>query len=109
VRGFVPKEVVDKVATEKEVKTVEELHSFLEKSGHPVVERWKAKPEMAPPREETREAIREEAKPVVQPEAVLPSAEINLPSLPLAFGGFEFVLENVKISAKKLTIKRTKT
>lgn len=41
VLEFIPEELRNKIATEKEAPTVEELKRFLERTGHPVVERWK--------------------------------------------------------------------
>jgi len=41
VKDFIPKELVDKIATEEDAKTIEELKAFLKEKGHPVVERWK--------------------------------------------------------------------
>src|SRR4030066_1173849 len=43
VKDYIPKEVVDKVATENDAKTMDDLKKFLEARAHPVVERWKAK------------------------------------------------------------------
>jgi len=43
VKEAVPKDVYDKIATEKEVTNLDELKKFLQEKGHPVVERWGAK------------------------------------------------------------------
>ncbi len=40
VKAFIPKELVDKIATEEDAKTIEELKAFLKEKGHPIVERW---------------------------------------------------------------------
>jgi acetyl-CoA decarbonylase/synthase complex subunit beta len=90
VRDFIPKEVIDKIATENDVKIVDELKAFLEKKKHPVVERWKAAPVEVVP-EVTEEA------PLVAP--VLVSA--------VSAGGFKIILKDAKIHAKKVIIRAT--
>jgi acetyl-CoA decarbonylase/synthase complex subunit beta len=93
IKDFIPKEVVDKVATEKDVNTVDDLKVFLEKSAHPVVERWKAV---------TAEAAAE-VKEEVEVEA---PSEIPLSEVPLTAGGFKIILKDAKIRAKKIIIRR---
>jgi len=98
VKDFIPKEVVDKIATEKDVSNIAELKAFLKEKGHPVVERWKA---------EVVEAPVEEAVPAEASEA---EALITAPALaatPIA-GGFKIILKNAKIHAKKVRIRRRK-
>jgi len=95
VRGFVPDEILDKIATEKDVSNVEELKEFLEKVGHPIVKRWKE----APPKEEV------EVAPEVAPEAVAEAVPM-IAEGQIAIGGFRIKMRNVKIKAKKLIIKR---
>jgi len=90
VRDFIPKEVIDKIATENDVKIVDELKAFLEKKKHPVVERWKAAPVEVVP-EVTEEA------PLVAPVSV--SA--------VSAGGFKIILKDAKIHAKKVIIRAT--
>ncbi|MEM2210199.1 MAG: CO dehydrogenase/CO-methylating acetyl-CoA synthase complex subunit beta [Nitrososphaerales archaeon] len=96
VKDFIPKDLVDKIATDQDVKNVEELKAFLEKKGHPVVQRWKAV--AAPPVIEVKRKEEVKELPKEVSEAVL--------QIPSVTGGFEFVLEGVKIHAKKLIIKR---
>jgi len=92
VKDFLPKELGDKIATENEAKTIEDLKTFLKDRGHPVVEKWKARPP---------EAVAE-AVPEVAPEAI-PVAQ--LPTMPVTAGGFRIILKDAKISAKKVIIK----
>jgi len=101
VKDFIPKEVVDKIATEKDVSNVAELKAFLQEKGHPVVERWKAAPA------EVSVEEKEEAEvPTVTPLEAEASASMPiLSSAPIA-GGFKIILKNAKIHAKKLRIKR---
>jgi acetyl-CoA decarbonylase/synthase complex subunit beta len=92
VKDFIPKEVVDKIATEKDASTIDELKGFLEKTAHPVVETWKVIPaEVAPEVEE------------VEAEAAL---EVPVSGVPIAAGGFKIILKDAKIHAKKVIIRR---
>jgi len=92
VKDFIPKEVVDKIATENDVSTIDELKGFLEKTAHPVVETWKVIPvEVAPEVEE------------VEAEAAL---EVPVSGVPIAAGGFQIILKDAKIHAKKVIIRR---
>ena len=90
VKDFIPKEIVDKVATENDAKTIEELKSFLEARDHPVVQRWKEMPvEIAPEVEEEVTAV----------------PTVPIPTTGIAAGGFTIILKNAKINAEKLIIK----
>jgi acetyl-CoA decarbonylase/synthase complex subunit beta len=91
VKDFIPKELVEKIPTEKEVKKIDELKSFLEAHGHPIVERWKAI---------------EAAPPPVPAEAAAPAPAVSLPVS--AVGGFNVVLKNVKIHAERVIVRRRK-
>lgn len=94
VKDFIPKEVIDKISTENDVKTVEELKRFLETKGHPVVQRWEAAPVEAPPMEEKEE---------------MPAMPLtSVPTMPIAGGGFKIILKNARISAKRMVIRTVK-
>ena len=56
VYDAIPPELRDKIPTENEVKTVEELKQFLIKVGHPIVKRWKKAEEAKPAEEKKPEA-----------------------------------------------------
>ncbi|KPV62191.1 MAG: Acetyl-CoA decarbonylase/synthase complex subunit beta 2 [Candidatus Bathyarchaeota archaeon BA2] len=91
VKDFMPKEIADKIATENEAKTVDELKAFLKAQEHPVVQTWKEIPvEVAPEME----------------EAAVPT--IPLPTTAIAAGGFKIILKNAKIHAERLIIRREK-
>ncbi len=97
----IPEDLRDKIATEKDATTVEELKKFLKEKGHPVVERWKEiKPveEVKPPEVEAK----------APPLAI--TAEVEVPgTVPAVMGGFRIILKNVRIKAEKLIIKRIET
>jgi len=92
VKKFIPKELFDKIATEKDVKTIDELKEFLKTHEHPVVKQWKEVP-----------AEVEEAEEEVPAVAVAP-----LPTTSFAAGGFKIILKDAKIHAKKVIIKARK-
>jgi len=98
VKDFIPHDVVDKIATEKNVSTIEQLAAFLQEKGHPVVERWKAPPVEAPAEEEKAE---------VPAEAEALVAAPLLTTAPVA-GGFKIILRNAKIRAKTLRVRYRK-
>ncbi|RJS85255.1 CO dehydrogenase/CO-methylating acetyl-CoA synthase complex subunit beta [Candidatus Bathyarchaeota archaeon] len=99
VKDFIPKDVVDKIATEKDATTIEELKAFLKEKGHPVVERWKEKPEEIKVAEKVEEAAVAEAP--AEAEAVITAPALT--AVPAA-GGFKIILKNAKIHAKRLRI-----
>ena len=89
VKDFIPKELVDKIPTEKDVKSIDDLKSFLEAHDHPIVERMKAVEVAAPP---------------------VPAAEVAAPvpgiAIPAAAGGFTLTLKGAKIYAEKVIVRR---
>jgi acetyl-CoA decarbonylase/synthase complex subunit beta len=97
VKDYIPKEVADKIATENDVKTTDELKTFLQTRAHPVVERWKAKAE---------EVVEAQAEEREVPEG---APVMELPTLPITAGGFKIILKDAKIHAKKVIIRAEKT
>jgi acetyl-CoA decarbonylase/synthase complex subunit beta len=95
VKDFIPKEVVDKIATENEVKTLNALKDYLKAQNHPVVERWKEAP------------IEAEAKP--EAEETMPTMPVaTVSTLPITAGGYKIILKDAKIYAKKVIIRAIK-
>ncbi|NWF86351.1 CO dehydrogenase/CO-methylating acetyl-CoA synthase complex subunit beta [Candidatus Bathyarchaeota archaeon] len=98
VKDFIPAELVDKVATEEDAKTVDELKAFLKEHNHPVVEHWK------------EEAIAvAEAVPAETGEEVPTMPVVTAATLPLTAGGFKIILKDAKIYAKKVIIRSEKS
>jgi acetyl-CoA decarbonylase/synthase complex subunit beta len=100
VKDFVPKDVVDKIATEEDAQNVEALKAFLKEKDHPVVARWVA---------EAAAVAAEEAAPgeATQEEgAMIPVA--TAATLPIMAGGFKIILKDAKIYAKKVIIRSMK-
>jgi len=92
VAEFIPKEVVDKIASENDVKTIDELKTFLKDRDHPIVETWK-----------------EEAVPT-EMEGEIPAGTpvATVPTLPITTGGYKIILKDAKIYAKKVIIRSMK-
>jgi len=103
VKNFIPAELVDKIATEENAKTIDELKAFLKERNHPVVERWKA--------EAVEAAVAlEEAAPIeVKEEAPEMAPTLTAATLPITAGGFKIILKDAKIYAKKVIIRPVKS
>ena len=100
VKDFIPPELVDKVATEEDAKTVDELKAFLKAKNHPVVARWAAAE--APAAQEAQAVqITEEAAATMMPVA-------TAGTLPIMAGGFRIILKDAKIYANKVIIQTVK-
>lgn len=91
VKEFIPAELADKIATEDEAKTIDDLKTFLKEQDHPVVANWK---------EEVPVEAGEEAPMVPVATAA---------TLPLTAGGFKIILKDAKIYAKKVIIRSMKS
>jgi acetyl-CoA decarbonylase/synthase complex subunit beta len=100
VKSFIPAELVDKIATEEDAKTVDALKAFLKERGHPVVERWKEEAAVA-----IEEAAMAEAKEGEAPTVPVVTAA----TLPVTAGGFKIILKDAKIYAKKVIIRSLKS
>ena len=108
----IPPEFADKIATENEATTVEELKKFLIEKNHPIVQKWREKEkkgeEKAPPAPPpTQPSI---PQLVVQPQVVsttiMPQQVVTPPQVT---GGVVLVFKGVKIRAEKIVIKKSST
>jgi len=98
IKDFIPPEIVDKIPTEKDVSTIDELRTFLEENGHPIVERWAEAP--------AAEAIEAPAE-VTAPTLELSPGAVPIQGLPAGMG-FKIILKNAKIKAEKMILKLEK-
>ncbi|MGB9959036.1 MAG: CO dehydrogenase/CO-methylating acetyl-CoA synthase complex subunit beta [Candidatus Bathyarchaeales archaeon] len=103
VKNFIPAELVDKIATEEDAKTIDELKAFLEARGHPVVQRWKKEVEAVAEEAAAPVEVKEEA-----PEAVS-TPTLTAATLPVTVGGVKIILKDAKIYAKKVIIRTVKS
>jgi acetyl-CoA decarbonylase/synthase complex subunit beta len=98
VKDFIPMELVDKVATEENAKTIEELKIFLRERNHPVVTTWK------------EEAVTiAEATPTETKEEVTATPIVTATTLPITASGYKIILKDAKIYAKKVIIRSLKS
>jgi acetyl-CoA decarbonylase/synthase complex subunit beta len=99
VKDFIPKDVVDKIATEENAQNIDALKAFLKEKGHPLVAKWK----------EEAAAVEEAAPAEAREEegAMIPVA--TAATLPIMAGGFKIILKDAKIYAKKVIIRSMKS
>jgi acetyl-CoA decarbonylase/synthase complex subunit beta len=95
VKEFIPADVVDKLATEEEAKTIDELKEYLQNKDHPVVQRWT---------EDEAEEETEEAEGMETMGTMVPMSTATMSA-----GGFKIIFKNAKIHAEKIIIKREKS
>jgi acetyl-CoA decarbonylase/synthase complex subunit beta len=98
VKEFIPKDVVDKIATEETAQNIDTLKEFLKKQNHPVVAKWAQEAAPAPAEAEAAPAEVAPAEGAVMP--VMTAA-----TLPITAGGFKIILKDAKIYANKVIIK----
>jgi acetyl-CoA decarbonylase/synthase complex subunit beta len=89
IKPFIPELVYEKIATEKDAKTIPELKKFLLSRGHPVTSRWATddKP----------------GEPGIRQVQIFSGGDI-----PFTSGGVRIILKNAKITAEKVIIRPLK-
>ncbi len=90
LRSYIPEGVVDKIATEKDARTIPELQEFLRAREHPVTKRWKTP----------------------EPQVRFRAHRLQVFSggdIPLMAGGFRIILKNARITAEKIIIQPVKS
>jgi acetyl-CoA decarbonylase/synthase complex subunit beta len=95
VAEFLPQDLVPKIATDEDIKDINELKEWLKKVNHPIVETWGAMEE-----EEEEEEWEEEG-------AMIPmgTQAFTIPGAGGA-GGFKIILKNCKINAESIIIRK---
>ncbi|WP_319580165.1 CO dehydrogenase/CO-methylating acetyl-CoA synthase complex subunit beta [uncultured Methanospirillum sp.] len=96
--GFIPDDVVEKIATEADATDMQSLEEFLRKTGHPVVERW------------STQADQDEETSGPDQGGMSYSHGGQGPvfvagELPITTGGVTIILKNAKIFAEKVIIR----
>ncbi|MCJ7714348.1 acetyl-CoA decarbonylase/synthase complex subunit beta, partial [Candidatus Bathyarchaeota archaeon] len=97
VKDFIPKEVVDKIATEENAQDTDSLKTFLKEKNHPIVAKWQK--EIIEVEEETN--IESSGEDLAMPV-------LSASTLPITVGGFKIILKDAKIYANKVIIKTIK-
>jgi len=96
VTDFIPKEIVDKIATEETATNVDALKDFLKNQKHPIVEKW------------VDEASSEEASEELTVSESTEMPVMTASSMPIMAGGFKIILKDAKIYASKVIIRPVK-
>ena len=106
IKEFMPEDMIPKIATEKDVETLDQLKDWLRERGHPIVDTWKEEPAAA-------------AAPAVAPQQQMTyqqqmPATFTMPTMELPAGAvtglpsgmnIRIILKNAKIKAEKAIIK----
>ncbi|RLI82407.1 CO dehydrogenase/CO-methylating acetyl-CoA synthase complex subunit beta [Archaeoglobales archaeon] len=124
VLKYIPEDIRDKIATEEDAKTLDELKEFLKRVNHPVVtgvvrpvdgqkitEGWKEEEEIV---EEVKEEAPAEAAPAQPAAPAMPMPQMQLPALQLpalqapqpAPAGIKLVIKDAKITIDKVIIRK---
>lgn len=106
VLEFIPEELQDKIPTEEDVNSINDIKKFIHEKEHPVIDRIKNAQVDEEPVEQLDEPVENEfeeeeyGEAIMTPVAMAP--EIALP----ASGGVKIIFKNAKIYAEKVIIKR---
>ncbi len=107
IKEFMPEDIVPKIATEKDVETLDQLKDWLKEKGHPIVDTWKeeepaakAAPAVAPQQQMTYQ--QQMPATFTMPTMELPAGAV--PGLPSGMK-VRIILKNAKIKAEKAIIK----
>jgi len=108
IKDFMPPEIIPKIATEKDVSSLDELKDWLRAKEHPIVERWveEEKPEEVPQQSASPQLTQPQvAQPVFTvPTMELPAQMVSMQGLPQG-RRFKIILKNAKITAERLIIR----
>jgi len=96
----IPREMFDKIPTEKDVKDLEDLEKFLKEKKHPASKGLEKEEKVG----EAEPVKDEEVAPAASEETTIAVPTVSLP----ASGGVNIILKNAKITAEKVIIKRKK-
>jgi acetyl-CoA decarbonylase/synthase complex subunit beta len=94
IKDFIPPEIVEKIATEKDVADLDEFKDWLRERGHPIVEKWTEAPI----------EVAEIPGEITVPTMEMPAGAIPISGVPAGMG-FRIILKNAKIKAEKMIIK----
>ncbi|MHA1785147.1 MAG: CO dehydrogenase/CO-methylating acetyl-CoA synthase complex subunit beta [Candidatus Helarchaeota archaeon] len=99
VSDAIPKELVDKIATDEEAPDLDSLKEFLKNADHPVVKNWV---------EEEEEEEEEEAPQAMMPAGMPTGTQMSF-AMPVSTGGgstWKITLKGARITASELIIKK---
>jgi len=106
IKEFMPEEMIPKIATEKDVETLDQLKDWLKEKGHPIVDTWKEEEPAADaaPAAPQQQMTYQQQMPATftMPTMELPAGAV--PGLPSGMN-IRIILKNAKIKAEKAIIK----
>ena len=105
IKEYMPEDIVPKIATEKDVETLDQLKEWLKDRGHPIVDTWKDEPAVeAAPAVPQQQMMYPQQMPTsfTMPTMELPAGAV--PGLPSGMN-IRIILKNAKIKAERVIIK----
>jgi acetyl-CoA decarbonylase/synthase complex subunit beta len=107
IKEYMPEEMIPKIATEKDVETLDQLKAWLREKGHPIVDTWKEEEPVAaaaPAAAPQQQMMYQQQMPATftMPTMELPAGAV--PGLPSGMK-VRIILKNAKIKAEKAIIK----
>lgn len=104
LEGFIPPDIMDKIPTEEDASTINEIKSYLQEKGHPILERLAEEEQVTSEKEASIDmSVAEETQvPETTIEPVAYAPELAVPTTT----GVRIILKNAKIYAEKVIIKR---
>ena len=96
LKEFIPKDIIDKIATENEITDINNLKNWLKENDHPITKTWV-----------DVEEVEEEIEEYEEKGAMIPmgTQTMTLPGVG-GIGGFKIILKNCKIHADTIIIKK---
>jgi acetyl-CoA decarbonylase/synthase complex subunit beta len=110
IKEYMPEDIIPKIATEKDVETLDQLKEWLKDRGHPIVNTWKEEEpavEAAPAAVPQQQMMYPQQMPTtfMMPTMELPAGAV--PGLPSGMN-IRIILKNAKIKAERVIIKVVK-
>ncbi|MBN2334952.1 CO dehydrogenase/CO-methylating acetyl-CoA synthase complex subunit beta, partial [Candidatus Bathyarchaeota archaeon] len=107
IKEYMPEDIVPKIATEKDVESLDQLKDWLKEKGHPIVDTWKEeepKAPVVPAAAPQQQMMYQQQMPTTftMPTMELPAGAV--PGLPSGMK-VRIILKNAKIKAEKAIIK----
>lgn len=108
LEGFIPEEMFEKIPTEEEATSVNDIKSYLKEKDHPILERIA---NLGADEEESTDdsdvGVTSDYEPMDMGQEFVPVASAPEMSMPMS-GGTKIIFKNAKIYAEKVIIKKTK-
>lgn len=109
IKDYMPPEIIPKIATEKNVSSLDDLKTWLRDKNHPIVNTWKPEEEKKP-KPAAQQQVMQQQMPMAGftvPSLELPASMVPMVGLPQGVN-VKIILKNVKIKAEKVIIRAEK-